>query len=92
MWLPVHLKDHVIPDPSGQLAKLIVYITSTRVDLYIHQNPIHRECQVQYVYTCIQNRASIDCPSAARFIENSSANLNDVIRSYKSNSKSQLYG
>ena len=24
----------VIPDPSGQLAELIVYITSTRVDLY----------------------------------------------------------
>ena len=27
----------MIPDPSGQLAELIVYITSTRVDLYIHQ-------------------------------------------------------
>ena len=26
-----------IPDPSGQLAELIVYITSTRVDLYSHQ-------------------------------------------------------
>ena len=24
----------VIPDPSGQLAELIVYITSTRVDMY----------------------------------------------------------
>ena len=31
MWGPV------IPDPSGQLAELIVYITSTRVDLYSHQ-------------------------------------------------------
>ena len=26
-----------IPDPSGQLAELIDYITSTRVDLYSHQ-------------------------------------------------------
>ena len=34
---PVHLKGPMIPDPSGQLAELIVYITSTRVDLYSHQ-------------------------------------------------------
>ena len=34
---PVYLKGPVIPDPSGQLAELIVYITSTRVDLYSHQ-------------------------------------------------------
>ena len=34
---PVHLKDAMIPDPSGQLVELIVYITSTRVDLYSHQ-------------------------------------------------------
>ena len=34
---PIHLKGPVIPDPSGQLAELIVYITSTRVDLYSHQ-------------------------------------------------------
>ena len=27
----------MIPDPNGQLAELIVYITSTRVDLYSHQ-------------------------------------------------------
>ena len=27
----------MIPDSSGQLAELIVYITSTRVDLYSHQ-------------------------------------------------------
>ena len=26
-----------IPDSSGQLAELIVYITPTRVDLYSHQ-------------------------------------------------------
>ena len=26
-----------MPDPSGQLAELIFYITSTRVDLYSHQ-------------------------------------------------------
>ena len=37
VWFPVHLKGHVIPDPSGQLAELIIYITSTRVDLYSHQ-------------------------------------------------------
>ena len=33
VWFPIHLKDPMIPDPSGQLAELIVYITSTRVDL-----------------------------------------------------------
>ena len=37
VWFPVHLKGHMIPDPSGQLAELIVYVTSTRVDLYSHQ-------------------------------------------------------
>ena len=37
VWLPVHLYGPVIPDPGGQLAELIVYITSTKVDLYSHQ-------------------------------------------------------
>ena len=37
VWFLVHLKGPVIPDPSGQLAELIVYITSTRVDMYSHQ-------------------------------------------------------
>ena len=39
VWFPVHLKGPMIPDPSGQLAELIVYITNTftRVDLYSHQ-------------------------------------------------------
>ena len=37
VWLPVHLKTPVIPHASGQLAELIVYINSTRVDLYSHQ-------------------------------------------------------
>ena len=37
VWFPVHLKDVVIPDASGQLTELIVYITSTWVDLYSHQ-------------------------------------------------------
>ena len=37
VWFPVHLKGSMIPDPSGQLAELIIYITSTRVDLYNHQ-------------------------------------------------------
>ena len=27
----------LIPDPRGQLAEIIVYITSTRVDLYSHE-------------------------------------------------------
>ena len=33
----LHLKGPVIPYPSGQLAELIAYITSTRVNLYSHQ-------------------------------------------------------
>ena len=37
VWFSVHLQGPVIPDPSGQLGKLIVYITSTRVDLYSDQ-------------------------------------------------------
>ena len=37
VWFPIHLKGPMIPDPSGQLAELIVYITSTRVDLNSHQ-------------------------------------------------------
>ena len=37
VWFPVHLKGPMIPDPSGQLAELIVWIISTRVDLYSHQ-------------------------------------------------------
>ena len=37
VWFPVHLLGPVIPDPIGQLAELIFYITSTIVDLYSHQ-------------------------------------------------------
>ena len=37
VWFPVHLKGPEIPDPSGQFAELIVYITSIRVDLHSHQ-------------------------------------------------------
>ena len=37
VWFPIHLKGPMIPDPSGQLAELIAYITSTRVDLYSYQ-------------------------------------------------------
>ena len=37
VWFPIHLKGPMIPDPSGQLAELIVHITSTKVDLYSHQ-------------------------------------------------------
>ena len=40
VWFPVHLKGPMIPDPSGQLAELIVYITTTRVDLHSHQIPL----------------------------------------------------
>ena len=36
VWFPIHLKGPMIPDPSGQLAELIAYITSTRVDVYSH--------------------------------------------------------
>ena len=42
VWFPVHLKGDKgpeIPDTSGQLAELIVYITSTRGDLYSCQVP-----------------------------------------------------
>ena len=42
VWFPIHLKGPMIPDPSGQLAELIVQITSTRVDLYSHQILLHR--------------------------------------------------
>ena len=37
VWFPVHLLGPVIPDPSGPLAELIVYIISTRVDMYSYQ-------------------------------------------------------
>ena len=37
VWFPVHLKGRMIPNPGGQLAELIVWIISTRVDLYSHQ-------------------------------------------------------
>ena len=42
VWFPVHLKGPEIPDPSGQLAELIVYITSTRVDKYSHHILFHK--------------------------------------------------
>ena len=50
VWFPVHLLGPVIPDPSGQLAELIVYITPTRVDLYSHQillNPYFSEIWIK---------------------------------------------
>ena len=34
VWFPVHLLCPAIPDPIGQLAELIFYVTSTRVDLW----------------------------------------------------------
>ena len=55
VWFPIHLKGPMIPDPSGQLAELIVYITSTRVDLYSHQ--ILLRCNV--TFEC-KNNASHD--------------------------------
>ena len=57
VWFPVHLKGPMIPDPSGQLAELIVYITSTRVDLYSHQIlliQLEKEKQVTTVMTGIK--------------------------------------
>ena len=50
VWFPVHLKGPMIPDPSGHLAELIVYITSTRVDLYSQQVPLAFS-----VYAILQN-------------------------------------
>ena len=47
VWFPIHLKGPMIPDPSGQLAELIVDITSTRVDLYSHQILLIGERQLQ---------------------------------------------
>ena len=46
VWFPIHLKGPMIPDPCGQLAELIAYITSTRVDLYSHQ--ILLQCETLY--------------------------------------------
>ena len=37
VWLPVLQKGPVIQNPSGQLAELIVFITSTIVDMYSRQ-------------------------------------------------------
>ena len=37
MWFPVYLKGPVIPDPGGQRTELIVYVTSTIVNLQNHQ-------------------------------------------------------
>ena len=46
VWFPVHLNGPVIPDPSGQLEELIVYITSTRVDMYSHQILLGHWCML----------------------------------------------
>ena len=43
VWFPVHLKVPVIPGPSGQLAELIVYITSTRVDCIVTKSYWNRD-------------------------------------------------
>ena len=51
VWFPIHLKGPMIPDPSGQLAELIVYITSTRVDLYSHQILIIDQYTQDILYT-----------------------------------------
>ena len=53
---PVHLKGHVILDPSAQLAELIVYITSTRIDLYSHQSlsMLHLSNIKKNLYSSIQ--------------------------------------
>ena len=48
----------MILDPSGQLAELIVYITSTRVDLYSHQILFDIQ-NINYVYTWASEMRSI---------------------------------
>ena len=50
VWFLVHLKGPDIPDPSGQLAELIVYITSTRVDLYSHQILLSETITIYTIY------------------------------------------
>ena len=59
VWFPVHLKGPMIPDPSGQLAELIVYITSTRVDLYSHQILLY----TLFMLYCVLMLASYIYPS-----------------------------
>ena len=45
----------MIPDPSGQLTELIVYITSTRVDLY-SQKSYWLDLVNSFVYYAWQTR------------------------------------
>ena len=49
----------MIPDPSGQLAELIVYFTSTRVDLYSNQIILPAQYAVITCYHASSNRWNI---------------------------------
>ena len=54
----------MIPDPSGQLAELIVHITSTIVDIYSHQVLLGISCLVMLlVLQVIPNVFSVACSS-----------------------------
>ena len=48
----------VIPYPSGQLAELVVYITSTSVDLYSHRILFNIQI-INYIYTWASEMRSI---------------------------------
>ena len=69
VWFPVHLYGPVIPDHSGQLAELIVYITSTRVHLYSHQIFFH--CGLLALHGTTDHRRQVMarcCQATKRYI------------------------
>ena len=71
VWFPVHLKGLVIPDPSGQLAELIVYTTSTRVDLYSHQMLFWEYVRCKYNPHPNFDCCKINCQAPCHIIKNS---------------------
>ena len=66
----------MIPDPSGQLTELIVYITSTRIDLYSHQ--ILLKC----IFTFLQNNAAPKGLRYHRGLPSPSTNIDFFSQSY----------
>ena len=73
VWFPVHLKGPMIPNPSGQLAELIVKITSTRVDLYSHQillkNVALQTCPACHLEQCMKRPVAHSLNSTWFWIE-----------------------
>ena len=65
---PVHLKGPVIPDPSGQLVEQIVYITSTRLDLYSHQSSIKSDDISVSMCVPFVDRREHACPIEIEFL------------------------